>query len=74
MGHYKLSIKTAKRVSPSYHQSTHNLMLDRVKTITSDNGKEFAHHRVIYQALGSMAYIANLFASWQRGSKENPMY
>jgi len=46
-------------------------MRDRVKTITFDNGREFAHHGVIDQALGSKAYFADPFASWQRGSNEN---
>jgi len=44
-------------------------MRDRVKTITFDNGKEFAHHGVIDQALGSKAYFADPFASWQRGNE-----
>ena len=44
---------------------------DRVKTITFDNGKEFAGHKLIDQCLGSTAYFADPFASWQRGSNEN---
>jgi len=44
-------------------------MRNRVKTITFDNGKEFANHRVIDQALSSTAYFAGPFASWQRGSE-----
>lgn len=43
----------------------------RVKTMTFDNGKEFANHRVIDQALSSKAYFSDPFASWQRGSNEN---
>jgi IS30 family transposase len=43
----------------------------RVKTITFDNGKEFAGHKLIDQSLGSTAYFADPFASWQRGSNEN---
>lgn len=42
-----------------------------VKTITYDNGKEFAEHARIDQALGSTGYFADPFASWQRGSNEN---
>lgn len=43
----------------------------RVKTVTYDNGKEFADHAVVDKALDSTAYFADPFASWQRGSNEN---
>ena len=43
----------------------------RVKTVTYDNGKEFADHAVVDEALDSTAYFADPFASWQRGSNEN---
>lgn len=42
-----------------------------VQTITYDNGKEFAEHARIDQALGSTGYFVDPFASWQRGSNEN---
>jgi IS30 family transposase len=43
----------------------------RVKTVTYDNGKEFADHAAVDKALDSTAYFADPFASWQRGSNEN---
>ncbi len=43
----------------------------RVKTITFDNGTEFAGHKLINPSLGSTAYFADPFASWQHGSNEN---
>ena len=43
----------------------------RVKTLTFDNGKEFAVHTHIDQQLQSTAYFARPFASWERGSNEN---
>jgi IS30 family transposase len=43
----------------------------RVKTLTYDNGKEFASHIQIDQALKSTGYFARPFASWERGSNEN---
>jgi IS30 family transposase len=43
----------------------------RVKTLTYDNGKEFAAHGLIDQELNSTAYFARPFASWERGSNEN---
>ena len=42
-----------------------------VKTMTFDNGKEFADHQRIDAALNSTVYFADPFASWQRGSNEN---
>ena len=43
----------------------------RVKTLTVDNGKEFADHQSIHQALGIQTYFADPYCSWQRGSNEN---
>ena len=40
-------------------------------TITSDNGKEFAAHLKIAQALECDFYFAKPYHSWQRGSNEN---
>ena len=42
-----------------------------MKTLTFDNGKEFAEHSRIDAALNSITYFADPFASWQRGSNEN---
>lgn len=43
----------------------------RVHTITSDNGKEFALHRQIGEALKARFYFARPYASWERGTNEN---
>lgn len=40
-------------------------------TITSDNGKEFAHHKMIAEALNIKYYFARPYHSWERGSNEN---
>jgi IS30 family transposase len=42
-----------------------------LKTITSDNGKEFAKHELIAQALEIDYYFANPYCSWERGANEN---
>lgn len=44
---------------------------DKVLTITSDNGKEFAGHEAISQALNAPVYFANPYCSWERGLNEN---
>ena len=40
-------------------------------TITSDNGKEFANHKAIAEALGVDFYFAHPYHSWERGANEN---
>ena len=42
-----------------------------VYTITADNGKEFAAHETISQALKADVYFAHPYASWERGTNEN---
>ena len=42
-----------------------------LKTITSDNGKEFAYHQEIASALQIDFYFAKPYQSWQRGANEN---
>ncbi|MBK8699043.1 MAG: IS30 family transposase [Saprospiraceae bacterium] len=42
-----------------------------IKTITSDNGKEFAHFKKIEKALKIRFYFAEPYSSWQRGANEN---
>ena len=41
------------------------------QTITADNGKEFAHHATISQALDTTVYFAHPYHAWQRGLNEN---
>ena len=43
-----------------------------MKTITADNGKEFAYHEKITEALRATVYFfADPYCSWQRGLNEN---
>ncbi len=44
---------------------------EQVATITFDNGKEFAYHKQIAEALGCEAYFARPYHSWERGTNEN---
>jgi IS30 family transposase len=43
----------------------------KVKTITSDNGREFASHRSVEKKLKACFYFAHPFAAWERGTNEN---
>ena len=40
-------------------------------TKTYDNGKEFAHHKLVAEILEAEAYFAHPYHSWERGLNEN---
>lgn len=42
-----------------------------VHTLTFDNGKEFAKHEQVAQAIGCNTYFARPYHSWERGQNEN---
>ena len=66
----KVTNKTSDLVSSAIVSNLKPLC-ERVKTLTFDNGKEFAGHAFIDEKLQSTAYFARPFASWERGSNEN---
>lgn len=43
---------------------------DKVLSITSDNGTEFAMHQYIAKKLGAQFYFAHPYSSWERGLNE----
>ena len=45
--------------------------IDRVHTITYDNGREFADHEGMASDLEARIYFAHPYASWERGLNEN---
>jgi IS30 family transposase len=42
-----------------------------LRSMTLDNGKEFAEHATLTRCLGLEVYFADPYASWQRGTSEN---
>jgi len=42
-----------------------------VETLTNDNGKEFAEHKMVSSALVVKIYFAHPYSSWERGTNEN---
>lgn len=44
---------------------------ERVHTLTSDNGKEFAQHETMAKTLDADFYFAHPYSSWERGLNEN---
>lgn len=43
----------------------------KVKTITSDNGKELTNHQYIAERLRCKFYFAHPYSSWELGTNEN---
>ena len=44
---------------------------DQLKTITYDNGKEFAYHEEVAKQLNVSSYFTHPYSSWERGLNEN---
>ena len=44
---------------------------DTIKSITADNGKEFALHEIVSKSLNIDFYFAKPYHSWERGTNEN---
>jgi len=86
-GHQGVLVTLADRVSkktliapvPSKHaEVVKDAIIELLKseqkhlhTITFDNGKEFAYHVQIKEALGCDTYFAHPYHSWERGLNEN---
>ena len=66
----KVERKTAQAVSDAMIKLLKPYR-DKVHTITSDNGREFAKHENIAKALSADFYFAHPYASWERGTNEN---
>lgn len=66
--------KVSRRTADAVRQQLCKLLLplqDRVHTITSDHGKEFADHELIAKTLQLKFYFAHPYAAWERGTNEN---
>lgn len=71
---YTLIRKVKRKTAEAVSMAIIRLLLplnDHVKTLTSDNGKEFAEHKTIANALNTKFYFAHPYASWERGLNEN---
>lgn len=44
---------------------------NHIKSITTDNGTEFACHQMISKSIGAQVYFADPYSSWQKGAIEN---
>jgi IS30 family transposase len=66
--HEKVRRSPAELVGQAIREQLQPLV---VKTITSDNGREFAQHQSIAQHLKASFYFAHPYAAWERGLCEN---
>ena len=61
-----------RKCSKLIHKATvRALKYEKIKTITNDNGTEFARHRETSRALNAPIYFSRAYASWERGTNEN---
>jgi IS30 family transposase len=66
----KVDRKTAQAVGDAVIELLNSLPA-RVRTITSDNGREFADHERIARELRTDVYFAHPYSSWERATNEN---
>lgn len=62
--------KHASTVAEAINQAMEDQPISWVKSITFDNGTEFAGHQAITHHLGADVYFADPYAAYQRGSNE----
>jgi IS30 family transposase len=66
--------KVSRRTAPAVRKQVCRMLLpvkNKVHTLTSDHGKEFADHEQIAQKLELKYYFAHPYAAWERGTNEN---
>jgi IS30 family transposase len=68
---YPLANKTAKENRKKAVATFRKIPRESIKTITLDNGKEFAEHRKIAKGTGGKVFFAHPYHSWERGLNEH---
>ncbi|WP_419236975.1 IS30 family transposase (plasmid) [Photobacterium leiognathi subsp. mandapamensis] len=71
---FYLAKKVASKSAAEVTKATIDMLMpykDCVHTITADNGREFAGHQEIAEALDADVYFAHPYSSWERGANEN---
>jgi transposase, IS30 family len=67
----KLDSKSATDYNKASLKKLRKLPIEMFKTITVDNGKEFAEFKAIEKELKAKVYFAHPYSSWERGTNEN---
>lgn len=64
--------KVEKRTAEKVGEATITMLSTKAcKTLTSDNGKEFANHELVAEMLKIDYFFAHPFSAWERGTNEN---
>ena len=67
----KVADKSAETVTHATLAAMRKLPPEKVKTMTFDNGKEFAGFKELERGLDMRSYFARPYHSWERGTNEN---
>jgi len=67
----KLSDKTSETMTIASAKAFRRVPKVMRKTLTVDNGKEFAYFKRLEKKTGFSIYFADPYSAWQRGSNEN---
>lgn len=67
----KLTNRTADEIRKASAQSFNNIPHYKKRTLTLDNGVEFADHEFIERDSKITIYFAHPYSSWERGTNEN---
>lgn len=67
----KVDDKSADTVTMATLEAMTKLPPEKIKTMTFDNGKEFAGFKELEQGLNMTSYFARPYHSWERGTNEN---
>ena len=67
----KLEACSAKQVKQGLHDAMRRLPRQKRKTLTVDNGREFACHKNLTRLLDLVVYFAHPYSAWERGTNEN---
>jgi IS30 family transposase len=68
---FPLKRKTASKLVVAARHAFAKIPANRKKTMTVDNGKEFAHHEQLSAAIGAKVFFAHPYHSWERGLNEH---
>jgi IS30 family transposase len=63
--------KTAWNICDELKSMFENIPKEYKKTLTSDNGREFAYHKIVSYETGMNFYFANPYSPWERWTNEN---
>ena len=68
---FPLKRKTASKLVQGANKAFAKIPAEMKKTITVDNGKEFAHHCTLASKVGAKVFFAHPYHSWERGLNEH---